>query len=86
MRALLSIFVLLAVICTVLVSVDALTCKYGEEYKCSHELCENRCFNKDTYQNCTLPCTNGCYCKEGFARVAYNRCKPDFYCGYKDII
>ncbi|XP_050091133.1 chymotrypsin inhibitor-like [Anopheles aquasalis] len=86
MRAVLSIFVLLAVICTLFVPIDAITCKYGEEYKCSHELCENTCANKDTQVICTIPCIKGCYCAEGFARIAYGRCKPKFYCDYKEVI
>uniref|UniRef100_A0A2M4C4T1 Putative salivary secreted serine protease inhibitor n=1 Tax=Anopheles marajoara TaxID=58244 RepID=A0A2M4C4T1_9DIPT len=86
MRAVLSIFVILATIYSLFVPVDAISCKYGEEYKCSHELCERTCANKDAEVACERACVKGCYCAEGFARISYGRCKPDFYCDYKEII
>ncbi|XP_049546428.1 venom serine protease inhibitor-like [Anopheles darlingi] len=84
MRAVLSFFVLLATIYTVFVSVNAISCKYGEEYKCINKLCETTCANKNNTEPCNLPCTPGCYCSKKYARISYDRCKPDFYCEYKD--
>ncbi|XP_050091134.1 venom serine protease inhibitor-like [Anopheles aquasalis] len=86
MRAVLSIFVLLAVICTLFVPIDAITCKYGEEHKCSNKACERTCGNIGTDLVCDVVCTNGCYCADGFVRVSYDRCKPDFICQYMNVL
>uniref|UniRef100_A0A2M4AW49 Putative secreted protein n=2 Tax=Anopheles triannulatus TaxID=58253 RepID=A0A2M4AW49_9DIPT len=86
MRPILSIFVLLAALCVVFVTVDALTCQAGEEYRCGHTDCERKCENRFLNQTCDLPCKNGCYCAKNFVRFSRDRCKPDFYCIYEGRI
>uniref|UniRef100_A0A182N7E6 TIL domain-containing protein n=1 Tax=Anopheles dirus TaxID=7168 RepID=A0A182N7E6_9DIPT len=59
-------------------------CRYGERWRCGSTACEKTCYSVDG-EVCDQPCTNGCYCDQGFVRGPFGNCSPLFVCRYKGI-
>uniref|UniRef100_A0A182WI22 TIL domain-containing protein n=1 Tax=Anopheles minimus TaxID=112268 RepID=A0A182WI22_9DIPT len=58
-------------------------CRFGERWRCGSVECDKTCGTLTSTSDCTVTCTNGCYCAPGFVRTAFGSCSPRFVCRYK---
>ncbi|XP_035907570.1 chymotrypsin-elastase inhibitor ixodidin-like [Anopheles stephensi] len=58
-------------------------CKRGEEYlDCGSSCTEPKCKSRPVA--CPAVCTQGCYCRAGYARNIRGVCIPRYMCAYKN--